>query len=98
MTPPHNCQQDGRFDRVEAALDEIKDAIKQITDLMVSSARIDEKLKVITGKVAGLEKKTDDIETRLRPVETTRAVAQWLERVVLAVASGAICYFWSKGG
>lgn len=91
MTPPHTCTQDGRFDRVEVALDEIKDAIKQITDLMVSSARVDEQLKVVMARVL-------DFENRLRTLETTNAIARWIERVILALISGAVVYFISKGG
>lgn len=98
MTPPHTCTQEGRFDRVESVLDEIRDAIRQITDLMVSSARVDEQIKAIHQLVSTLSVRLTDLETRVRPLESTNSIAQWIERVVLSLVSGAIVYFATKGG
>lgn len=98
MTTPHTCTQEGRFDRVESVLDEIRDAIRQITDLMVSSARVDEQIKALHQLVSTLSVRLTDLETRVRPLESTNSIAQWIERVVLSLVSGAIVYFATKGG
>ena len=81
----HVCSEGGRFDRLERSLEAINLTLAKLSELLISSATDDIRIKI-------LEERSADIEARVRVLEKIMAKNSWIERLVwvalVAVVAG----------
>lgn len=84
----HNCTAEGRFDRIEDALEKLAQQMEKVTELLFETR---------TNR-----KTLDDHENRLRALEKNSSrnevMSKWVERIVWAFVALALYFIRSTGG
>lgn len=87
MTDPHGCSEGRRFDRLEQSLEAIQKTLATLTDLLVSKATTDFRVKQ-------LEESEKDFEQRIRTCEAKMNKNDWIERIAwVLLTSCLVAYF-----
>jgi SMC interacting uncharacterized protein involved in chromosome segregation len=91
-----------RFDRVERHLDKLGDKIDELTKVITTMARIEERMTTLFKKMDAYEVRHEDLDTRLGDIEksTTKrgVVDQVMEKGFWVVIGGGVAYAFKAFG
>lgn len=90
----HSCLKEDKISGIESGITEIKDSLKMMTELMITLARTDEKLKVVVRQIEDLHSRLLHTEEDLNVMKKCGAVdaktLTWIERVIWIILASAI--------
>jgi hypothetical protein len=84
----HQCGQESRLIKLEAAIENISGSMTDIKNLLSASIRAEE-------RILSLRTESLDQERRIRKLELAQAGSRWVERIVWLAVVAAINFYLS---
>lgn len=92
----HSCGQEYRFDKMETAITEIKDALKTITDLLIKQATQQTEIDHMKAQLAHLETQVSNMAPYVNENHGFITRAERFIWMLLTAAVGVLAYYFKR--